>query len=790
MGLGLRMIATCLRHPARAVAVFLALSACWIPALFRLHLETDGRDLFPPDHPALRFQDEVEARYATGDFVVVAVSAEGERDLFASAALNLMLSLSERLAALPGVLGAEVRSLATEFAPEWVDGALRLEPPLADMVADAAAAADVAAATRAEPLFERLLWSADGRGGAIYVPLAADADRPRLFHLVRDTVEEVRTGLEPADRRDFRTHLLGPAAAESLLGEHVLADLAVLLPLALLVVALVLGLWFRQGSIVVVGLGEAAAVVLWSLGLLAAAGRGISLVTVVMPVILATYCVADTIHIGQRFCEKCTAGGARGAVMEAAIREILKPVAFTSLTTAAGFLAFAASPIPPLRDFGLFTAFGIVCALGTSVLVVPPALLLTGFGKAVSRHGAATALSAKLREIAEAAARAPGRTLTAAVLVSAVLGVGMSRLEIQDSWVRNFSDDSDLVQSDRWFNRGFMGSNVLNVVLTGEDAGAVYEPRFLDRVARLQTSLTASADVGGSLSLVDQLRAVGRTLEREDRLPETRGEAQEWSLLFEMAGGSQSLHAYVNDDASAVNLWLYLNRADYRKTRAAVEAVEDFTRRDGARRDGVDAWSPPRFAGDAYLGYLLVDSIARSQRGSLAIALALTLLLVGAMFGSWKEALLAVLPVSVAILWNFGFMGWCSLPLGVATSTFSAIALGIGVDFALHWIASLRLALGQGAGWQEAVGRSSATSGVAILVQGAVLLLGFGVLIFSSVPPNQRLGLLMCVNLAACLSASLVLLPAVATLVQRRFLWSPGSSMGRWPIHLRKAENG
>jgi len=153
---------------------------------------------------------------------------------------------------------------------------------------------------------------------------------------------------------------------------------------------------------------------------------------------------------------------------------------------------------------------------------------------------------------------------------------------------------------------------------------------------------------------------------------------------------------------------------------------------------------------------------------SLLASLAMTFVLVLAMLRSVKLACLAVLPVSLAVLWNFGAMGWVGVPLGVATSTFSAIALGMGVDFALHWMARFRLSQDQEPDWDQALRITGGRTGGAILLNAAVLIIGFGIMVLSRVPPNQRLGLLMCANLVACAAASLVLLPSLVTLLVKR----------------------
>lgn len=757
-----------LAHPRATLGAFLLLSLAWVPVLPRLYLETDGRDLFSPRHPALLFQQEVDETYASSDFLVIGVEAERGRALFAPAPLNAILRLTQRISALPGVRGEEIRSLAIEVSPAWSDGMLRLSPPLEETVRGAAQAAAVRAAALREPSFRGVLVARDGRSTAIYVPLEHGADRRVLYGSVASLIAE-QWRQDPAGLQGYRTHLVGPAAAESMLGDHVLTDIARLLPLALLVMGTVFWLWFRQPSIVLVGFGEGLGVVLWTFGLMALLGKPVSLVTVVMPVILSTYCAADTIHFAQCFSAHCRAGLSRREAMEKTLDEMLVPITFTSLTTAVGFLSFAISPIPPLREFGLFSAFGVLFALVVSILVVPAGLLLTGFGRTEAHVADHPRTARALAELGVAAARAPWRVVALTVLVTALLGAGAMRLRIQDSWVQNFDPASPLVRSDRWFNSSFHGSNVLNVVVRPHGTG-VHDPAFLAEMARLQGRLGEMAEVGGSLSLVDPLRAVSRSLEGEPRLPRSARESQEWCLLYRMGGGGHSLNPYLDASETSANLWVFLNRADSEKTAAVVRGVERF------------AWRLPegrapevRLAGDAWLGHLLVGSIARSQSGSAWTALIATFLTVLCMVRSFPSALLAVLPVGLSVLWNFGFMGWAGLPLGVATSTFCAIAFGIGVDFAIHWIARLRRGLESGLEWEEAIRCTGAGTGGAILLQGIVVLLGFAVLLFSSVPPNRYLSLVLCVSLAACLVASLVLLPAVATLLRRRFeLRDPG----------------
>ena len=234
-------------------------------------------------------------------------------------------------------------------------------------------------------------------------------------------------------------------------------------------------------------------------------------------------------------------------------------------------------------------------------------------------------------------------------------------------------------------------------------------------------------------------------------------------MLYEMSGSSRSLLPYVNGSASGANIWVFLNNANFRTTGTVIAGVKE------SLQQGLPAGWQVKIAGNAYLSHVLVAEITRSQLVSLALSVALVLLVTWLTFRAAVITLIVMLPVSLAVLWNFGFMGAIGMPLGVATSTFSSIALGIGVDSAIHWMSRLRHALDEGAAFDAARRLAAVSAGSSILVNNLVLLCGFGVLLVSAAPPTRRLGLLLCLNLIVCLAGTIVVLPAVCTLARNIF---------------------
>ena len=118
-------------------------------------------------------------------------------------------------------------------------------------------------------------------------------------------------------------------------------------------------------------------------------------------------------------------------------------------------------------------------------------------------------------------------------------------------------------------------------------------------------------------------------------------------------------------------------------------------------------------------------------------------------------------PLAAALPVLLGTMGYLGVSLGIATSMFSALALGVGVDFAVHFQHAYERSRARGLGHMESVDETLRTSGRAIRWNAAVLGLGFLVLTASSLKPNHSLGLLLAAAIATCYAMTLLLLPAL-----------------------------
>jgi predicted RND superfamily exporter protein len=167
------------------------------------------------------------------------------------------------------------------------------------------------------------------------------------------------------------------------------------------------------------------------------------------------------------------------------------------------------------------------------------------------------------------------------------------------------------------------------------------------------------------------------------------------------------------------------------------------------------------FAGDVALSQALIEGVVTTQLQSLIWSLAGIFVLTAWLGGSLRWGFYCLLPSALAVLIKFAVMGWLGIPLGVATSMFAAMTLGIGVNCAIQLLESYGQARAGGAPSLEAANRAMALTWPPALVNTIAVSLGFGVLMLSQVPANARLGLLVVVGLVNCFVMSLLLLPVL-----------------------------
>jgi len=411
----------------------------------------------------------------------------------------------------------------------------------------------------------------------------------------------------------------------------------------------------------------------------------------------------------------------------------------------AKLLSLLTSQVYPIKYFGIFTALGVLFAMVLSLFFLPASAVLMGVGSG-GRSKTIERDSERLgRRFTRWIFGHKRHIVITTILITALSLFGMSRVWINSSFLDKFGKDSEIVATDRFVNSHFGGTTTLNIVLEAKEEGAFKNPGLLLKVEKLQGELAKDPEVGSSFALTDYLRRMNRVMHEDrpefDTIPNKRNLIAQYLLLYEMSGDPDALPRVVNYDYNRLNLTVQL-KSDNSKTMNKVIAIVE-THRAEFQEAGVKV----NYAGSGYKALIFTDLILEGQVTSLLLSLIIVILLLAMMFRSIKLGLIGAVPITLTALISFGVMGLMDIPLSTTTALLASITIGVGIDYAVHFIDRYRVSLHTIGDPEEAMGVTMGHAGRAIFFNAVVVVLGFLVLLMSDFPPNRALGALIALGM-------------------------------------------
>ncbi len=166
----------------------------------------------------------------------------------------------------------------------------------------------------------------------------------------------------------------------------------------------------------------------------------------------------------------------------------------------------------------------------------------------------------------------------------------------------------------------------------------------------------------------------------------------------------------------------------------------------------------------------LDEQLIRSQYQSLGFALLMVLVLLMVQLRSFVGGVISIIPITLTIIINFGLMSFLNIPLDNATMMIASVAIGIGIDYTIHFLAKFKIELKRSKNEMVALSKTIETVGKAILINTLTVALGFMVLIFSNIVPLQRFGWLIAVTMVISMFGAVAVLPSLVLLIKPKFL--------------------
>ncbi|MEO0443457.1 MAG: outer membrane lipoprotein-sorting protein, partial [Pseudomonadota bacterium] len=623
-------------------------------------------------------------------------------------------------------------------------------------------------AIRDFPLYQGNLVAKDESATLIVVELLDETQAEQSYIDLVNAVD----ALERPD--NLQRHIAGEGAISGYLGSYIDADAQRLNPIAAAIISAIVFIAFLRISPVLIGGVVIAAAVVLTLGTMAAFGIPFYVITNALPPILIGIAVADSIHIYNDYFERRALypQQAINDAIVASMEAMWRPI---TLTTIAGFTGlYFAAYMPPFKFFGLFTALGVAVAWLYSLTFLPAAMSVL---KTEAQPGLAKKMRAPGRDhFAKLMLQLGGFTQrfpnTIIILAAGIMALGLgaaSRLTLNEDRITTFHPSEALYQADRAINRRFNGTHYLDIVIETPAVEDIFEPQVLEKMQALQRYAQTLDLVEGSTSIVDYLKQINRALnggKPEDyRLPQDRDLIAQYFLLYSASASPTDFEQQVDYDYRLANIRVTLSSGAYADNKVVVEALADYI-----AREFNDDFVSATLSGRVNLNYHWINDLGRSHFSGMAIALLLVWLMSSLLFRSSIAGIFALLPVATSILLVYSTMVLLSIPLGIGTAMFAAVAIGLGVDFAIHTIDRLRSLYRQTGDMALTLQRFYPSTGRALLFNLLAIGLGFGVLITSQVLPLKHFGTIVAMSVTSSFVVSMTLLPALIQRLKPEFI--------------------
>jgi len=324
----------------------------------------------------------------------------------------------------------------------------------------------------------------------------------------------------------------------------------------------------------------------------------------------------------------------------------------------------------------------------------------------------------------------------------------------------DFQQGSDLVAANKIFNKKFDGTIFLNVVVEGAKNDIFKSPVLLHHIEDLQNYVDHMPYVGGSRSIVDYIKNMNKTLHAGrsefDVIPDSAAQIGEYLFLLSISGRPQQLDEMVDYDYRQGLITFAIKTDHTRALREIIDKTRNYIDQNFAGQD-----VKLNFAGSANNSYVWAKLLIGSQTSSIILSKVTILLIAAIMFRSLWLGLITVIPLMFSTLLIAGVAGFFMIPLDVSTALAAGVAIGVGVDYAVHYIFRYRAELAHSGDKLLATQATMRSVGKTIVLNALVVMIGFSVLLISQFPPHVKLGYFVVTYMAVSCLAALVILPAL-----------------------------
>jgi hypothetical protein len=351
---------------------------------------------------------------------------------------------------------------------------------------------------------------------------------------------------------------------------------------------------------------------------------------------------------------------------EEAIKKMInttgKAVFLSAITTIVGFASLLTSDMPPIENMGLAFLIGVSYCFVSTMILIPCLLLAFPPKRRVELKWNSLANLTRYRK----------QILLILAFVSLVSIASIpyvsQRTSVWEMMPQKMKSHVVMREYSEKFNAGQSG-----VILVETPPEGILEPKLLEKLDEMEKIINTGVENASAYSIVDVVKRLNA-----GRIPRTKEEVEN---IFERVPEKYKV-MMLNKDYNKTLIYIEMPIMPLKETKRSVSSVNQIIRQYNTEIKEYGEIS--QLAGLAAITVELNDMLMDQQLRFMFISLILVYLCLLIVFRSFRYASFTMIPILFLLIWQPSMLVLLNIPLNISTITVSSIAIGVGIDFAVH----------------------------------------------------------------------------------------------------------
>jgi predicted RND superfamily exporter protein len=553
-------------------------------------------------------------------------------------------------------------------------------------------------------------------------------------------------------------HLSGRAIGQVVFIKKIQSEFVMFMSIAMGFVVVLLFIMFRSFRGVILPIFTVLLAVIWSVGILNLAGKGISILLNMLPPVIFVVGMSDAVHLYSRYLEELKKGLSKKESIKLMTTDTGLATLLTSITTSIGFASLWFTGIPSLQEFGVLTAVGVMAAFVIAIIMMPACLTLFSEPKRYLESNSTQKWDGFLLALFNVVTKNRKKIFITTGLLSVAMIAGITTIDLNNYLLEDLKKSEKLRQDFTFFDQYFSGVRPFDMGLEWDNEVDLSDPEYFQSLDKIHHFLEANYRVGAVMSPLSVLKELNRSNHggRNEfyRLPEKEGELKLLLKDYKKILSTGKISNLTTEDGGYIRVLGRVGDLGAQHFASKNEELNDFLEREGIAKNATVT-----ITGTGTLIDRTNQTLVESLSKGLGAAFILISILMGLMFRSFRMVLIALVPNLLPLLAVGAVMALAGINLNMSTSIIFTIAFGIAVDDTIHLLSRYKLELMKGKSQYDAMRNAYLHTGKALIITSIILFGGFIGLCFSSFQSTFFIGLFVTLTLGFALLFDFTLLP-------------------------------